>query len=95
MNYRVLEELDDTWSRFSLFENTSLGSCTVLKTSRLSQNSEDALIFCLEVYMSFSQAPLLEMMFEPLGFISDVEPALSIWRDCMSCVPALGMRVLP
>ena len=46
--------------------------------SRSAQKSiVDALTFCLDVYISLSHAPLLEIMFEPEGFSSDVEPDFS------------------
>ena len=96
MNYRVLDELEETWSRPNLLAKSSLGSFTVFITSLFSQKSVDVdLTFCLEVYINFSQAPLLEMMLDSFGFISEVDPALSICRYFLACSSAFGIKVLP
>ena len=96
MNYRVLDELEETWSRPNLLANNSLGSVTVFIISLFSQKSVDVdLTFYLEVYINFSQAPLLEMMLDSFGFISEVDPALSICRYFLACSSAFGIKVLP
>ena len=96
MNYRVLDELEETWSRSNLLASNSLGSFTDLNASLFPQKSVEVdLTFCLEVYINFSQAPLLEIMFDSFGFISEVDPALSICLYFLAYSSAIGIKVLP
>ena len=96
MNYRVFDELEETWSRPNLLASNSLGSFIDLNVSLFSQKSVDVdLTFCLEVYINFSQAPLLEIMLDSFGFISEVDPALSICLYFLAFSSAFGIKVLP